>query len=272
MRISEQTKIAVLLRHHPDALERIVALSPDFKKLRNPVLRKLMAGRTTIAMAAKIGGCTPQDFFHALDGPGFEPEELPAPESAVAAQDKLPDFLQHLPAEQLVQLDVRTMLAAGGDPLALIQRTVKELQPGQVLQIINTFEPVPLIRLLERQGFGVYVKAAASDRIETFFFREGAAAPAPPPAVSPQQDGWDELLRHFAGRLQSIDVRHLEMPQPMMSILEALESLPAGEALYVRHKRIPVFLLTELKERDFDYRIKEVAQGEVYLLIFKKGS
>jgi len=56
---------------------------------------------------------------------------------------------------------------------------------------------------------------------------------------------------------------------PMMNILEALEVLPNDKALYVHHKRIPVFLLTELKERNFDYRIKEVQDGEVYLLIFK---
>jgi hypothetical protein len=64
-------------------------------------------------------------------------------------------------------------------------------------------------------------------------------------------------------------VRHLEMPMPMMTILETLEKLPDDAALYVHHKRIPVFLLTELKERNFDYRIKEVSEGEVYLLIFK---
>jgi hypothetical protein len=54
MLINSQTKIAALLKHNPDALEAIVPLSPDFKKLRNPVLRKLMAGRTSIAMASKM--------------------------------------------------------------------------------------------------------------------------------------------------------------------------------------------------------------------------
>jgi hypothetical protein len=61
------------------------------------------------------------------------------------------------------------------------------------------------------------------------------------------------------------------MPMPMMTILEALETLPNQKALYVHHKRIPVFLLTELKDRNFDYRIKEVQDGEVYLLIFKNN-
>lgn len=55
MVINERTKIGTILKHHPDALETIVALSPDFKKLRNPILRKLAAGRATIAMASKWG-------------------------------------------------------------------------------------------------------------------------------------------------------------------------------------------------------------------------
>lgn len=69
--------------------------------------------------------------------------------------------------------------------------------------------------------------------------------------------------------MQTIDVRHMEMPLPMLTILDALDNLSDGEALYVVHKRIPVFLLPELADRKFDYRIKDVADGEVYLLIFK---
>lgn len=55
----------------------------------------------------------------------------------------------------------------------------------------------------------------------------------------------------------------------MMTILEALDVLADDQALYVYHKRIPVFLLPELQERKFDYRIKKIGDGEVYLLIFK---
>ncbi|QLH29510.1 MAG: hypothetical protein HWD63_09045 [Candidatus Parvibacillus calidus] len=49
-----------------------------------------------------------------------------------------------------------------------------------------------------------------------------------------------------------------------------MDSLPEGKALYVHHKRIPVFLLGELNERRFGYRIKEVSENMVYLLIFKE--
>jgi len=106
--------------------------------------------------------------------------------------------------------------------------------------------------------------------VETFFYKKSNTASTPEAAPAPiSADGWEELLLRFAGKMQPIDVRHLEMPQPMMSILEALDHLPAGHALHVHHKRIPVFLLTELKDRKFDYRIKEQGEGEVYLVIFK---
>lgn len=292
MVINEQTKIAALLKHHPDALEAIISLSPDFKKLRNPVLRALMAKRTSIAMASKVGGCKPEDFFRILAPLGFETEpqnensegkknestEEPHPEPTK------PEYLQNLAPENLVYFDVRAMLAGGDDPLKAIQQKIKSLQSGQALVIINNFEPVPLIKLLEKQGYESYVQFIDPERIETYFYRingqdSGAAAENKsqvpestlenPASSKESQEDWDALLNQYKDKIVEIDVRHLEMPMPMMTILENLETLPTEKALYVNHKKVPVFLLTELKDRNFDYRIKEVQEGEVYLLIFK---
>lgn len=277
MLINERTKIAVLLKHHPDALETIVALSPDFKKLRNPILRALMAGRTTIAMASKIGGCKPQAFFEALAPLGFEVDisHVASHEDTVSENSPKPAYLKNLLPQQLINLDVRAMLAEGKDPLKSIQKKVKSLNQGEVLVIINNFKPVPLIKLLEKQGFQTYVNLIDPDTIETYFYKIVATDASSKTEVDagaddlPASGDWETLLKQYEGNLVAIDVRHLEMPMPMMTILENLELLPQGKALYVHHKRIPVFLLTELKERAFDYRIKEIQNGEVYLLIFK---
>lgn len=273
MLINEQTKIATLLKHHPDALETIVKLSPDFKKLRNPILRKLMAGRTSIAMASKIGGRKPEDFFEALAPLGFEADNTSVvpQENTVKQNAPRPEYLSNIQADRLVNFDVRAMLAEGNDPLKQIQQKVKSLRPGEVLVIVNNFEPVPLIKLLEKQGFRTYVNFIDADTIETYFYKTGPANTPKPEAgeEEPVSEDWESLLKQYENSLTEIDVRHLEMPMPMMTILENLEVLPEERALYVHHKRIPVFLLTELKERAFDYRIREVREGEVYLLIFK---
>lgn len=271
MLINPQTKIAALLKHHPDALEAIITLSPDFKKLRNPILRKLMAGRTSISMASKIGGCKPGDFFKKLEPLGFETDDtISADEEVQLPKKSLKQFAKEIEAAHIITLDVREMLAGGNDPLRLIQQHIKELKADQVLKIINTFEPTPLIRLLEKQGFESYVDLIEKDLIETYFYRNSATEKAQKEAPEDEKNDWNELLLQYENKLEPIDVRHLEMPGPMMAILEKLEKLPSDKALYVHHKRIPVYLLSELKDRNFDYRIKEINDSEVFLLIFKR--
>ena len=268
MTINAHTKIATLLKYHPEALEAIVSLSPDFKKLRNPVLRRIMAGRTSISMAAKIGGCKPEDFFAKLAPLGFNVDDSPS-QVIEPERKSLPPYLQSIQQKQIVCLDVRTMLSEGRDPLNLILQTVKKLQPGEVMKIINTFEPTPLINVLQKQGFDSYVDPSNDKLIETYFFKtQPSVSPGVGPAIDHSTD-WEHILKRFEERLQSIDVRELEMPMPMMTILEALNRLPDEKALYVYHKRIPVFLLTELRERNFDYRIKELSDHDVHLIIFK---
>src|ERR1035437_657968 len=269
MIINANTKIAAVLKQHPDALEAIISISPKFEKLRNPLLRKLMAGRTSIAMASKISGCTENDFFKKLEPLGFEVNRTMATE-VITEVKKLPIFFRKVKPEQIVELDVRQVIDSGKDPLNLIIQKVKTIQPGQVLKIINTFEPTPLMSLLKKQGFESFADRISDNLVETYFYKgESAFAGIPSEQKPANNNDWDELLKQYDGRIQNVDVRHLEMPQPMLTILAELDKLPIGYALFVHHKRIPVFLLPELNERGFDYRIKEVSDNEVYLLIFK---
>ncbi len=273
MLINEQTKISTLLKHNADALEALITLSSDFKKLRNPLLRKIMASRTTISMASKIGKCTPEDFYRVLKPLGFEHDAEPVVDTQdeKTAQKPMPDYLKQVNKGLIIDLDVRAMLAEGNDPLRLIQQKVKVLKQGEVLKIINTFEPTPLIMLLGKQGFQSFVNEISKDEIETYFYKTDNETKVELNEDSGTSSDWDNILQQYSNQLVEIDVRHLEMPMPMMTILETLETLPQDKALYVHHKRIPVFLLTELKDRNFEYRIKEVQEGEVYLLIFHNG-
>jgi len=66
-----------------------------------------------------------------------------------------------------------------------------------------------------------------------------------------------------------LDVRHLEMPMPMVTILESLETLKEGEALFVHHQRLPQFLLPELENRRYIWASKVVDEGNTKLIIFK---
>jgi uncharacterized protein (DUF2249 family) len=267
MILNANTKIAAILKEHPDALEAIISISSKFEKLRNPLLRKLMAGRTTIGMATKISGCTPTAFYEQLKPLGFEIDTLTLP--AEEEKTAMPDFVLNLKKEQIIELDVRPVIASGKDPLNIITEKVKTIKAGEVLKIINIFEPIPLIRLLEKQGFLVYADVINDNLVETYFLKQAKTSETIATANSDTTTGWDEALQQYGDKIKSIDVRQMEMPMPMHTILEALDTLPCDTALFVYHKRIPVFLLPELAERKFDYRIREISDGEVRLLIFK---
>ena len=265
--INANTKISVLLREDPAALEAIITLSPKFNKLRNPLLRKLMASRTTIRMASKIGGVTPEDFFAKLEPLGFG-IDLAANGEETKASTPMPEFMKHITPENVLELDVRPILNEGKDPFNMILGKVKALEHRQTLKIINDFEPIPLILLLEKQGFKTYSEVVDGNMYHTWFFKSDASI-IPDATVKGNDGDFEACVKKYEGRTTTIDVRHLEMPLPMLTILDELDNLPEGQALYVDHKRIPVFLLPELEERKFEYRAKEISEGDVKLFIFK---
>jgi uncharacterized protein (DUF2249 family) len=267
MTINANTKISKILKQNPDALEAIISINPKFEKLRNPLLRKLMAARTSIGMASKIGGFEVDRFFEKLEPLGFEPDREAAFESNTE-RPKLPAFFNSLKADQIIDFDVRPIMEEGKDPLASIVAKVKSIPKGGVLKIINSFEPTPLIALLKKQGFESFVDPVDNQLVETYFYKSDDKSVVIEEKEN-KSEGWEQLIKTFEGKMQKVDVRQMEMPQPMMTILESIENLPQEHALYVYHRRIPVFLLPELKERKFDYRIKEEAPNEVRLLIFK---
>lgn len=269
MQINANTKIAALIKAHPDALETIITLSPRFTKLRNPILRKVMAGRTSIAMAASLGGCTIEDFFAQLAPLGFTIDRLTVPVIEPETVNEIPDFLKNLAPDRLVELDVRPLIESGKDPLTVIIEKVSDLKDRQILKLINSFDPTPLKSLLRKKGFESFTETVNAELVNTYFYKATAQTLVVETINPSATVGWDEILQRFSGKLVTVDVRQLEMPLPMHTILEALGTLPAEKALFVYHKRIPVFLLPELEERNLSYRIKEISETEVHLLIYK---
>lgn len=267
IKINANTKISALLKAHPQALDAIISISSKFNKLKNPLLRKLMASRTSIAMASKIGGVQVADFFEKFKSLGFEIDETIA-EKKTNNESNLPIFIQHISKENIKELDVRPVINSGNDPFNIILNSVKQLQKGDVLKLINSFEPAPLIPIINKQGFEAFVEHESSEVVNTYFYKINETEINSPDLTNNEED-WQSIIEKYSNNLVTIDVRNLEMPLPMLTILEEIEKIPNYKALYVYHKRIPVFLLPELKERNFDYRTKEITDGEVHLLIFK---
>jgi len=182
--------------------------------------------------------------------------------------------------KEVLAFDVRNILAGGSDPLKEILQKFKSLRENQVLCIINGFVPLPLIRLLEGKNAKTYTETIGPGEYHTYFIPDAGSPPAQIPKPSnPPSPGVlmeDQLSFETAcanippDTRQDIDVRALEMPQPMQEILAALERLPKGHALYVFHKRVPVHLLEDLAEQSYEIHITTLSEKDVRLLIIKR--
>ena len=56
-------------------------------------------------------------------------------------------------ATTFVDVDVRPILRAGGEPFEKIMVAVAALKPGEGLRLFATFKPVPLLHMLGSKGF-----------------------------------------------------------------------------------------------------------------------
>ncbi|GEO05045.1 hypothetical protein AAE02nite_27090 [Adhaeribacter aerolatus] len=262
LKINAETRISTLIRANPATIEAIASINKHFEKLRNPLLRKVLASRVTIADAARIGGTSVEVFFEKLKALGFVSERAGAvtPNPVTAP---LPD----LPPVGLT-LDVREGLQQGLDPFKEIMAAAENLPAGKSLLIINTFEPIPLYAILRKKGFTHYTCQSADNLVHTYFYQAGPAV-APDKPLPNAEKPFKNLYRQYQHNLVELDVRNLEMPLPMMTILEAVHKLLAGQALLVYHCRVPQYLLPQLAENGFGWAVANPSPGEVRLLIYK---
>ncbi len=172
--------------------------------------------------------------------------------------------------EKTVTLDVRPILATGVDPFEEIMKNLKVLKDDETLLVVNTFEPVPLIMKLKNQGYSCEVKRPEDGTVHTYLTKISDNIET---ETSEKEHtniiNFEDALEKFKGKITEVDVRPLEMPLPMVTILEEVEKLKAGEALFVFHKRLPQYLLPELEKRGYNYVSKEKDENNINFIIFK---
>lgn len=271
MKINSQTKISVLIKENPETIDAIISVNPHFSKLKNPLLRGILASRTTIGDAARIGKCDIDALFKSLTEIGFDIEKDAIVKENKIEQSVNPEIMSAIKLAKVTSLDVRPTLARGGDPFNEIMGELMRLQDGFALEVINTFEPTPLITIANTRGYASMVETK-EDVVYTYFFKVAEAkeeAGSNNLVFRVSVSEHEERRANCKKDIHEIDVRDLEMPLPMITILKELEELKENGALYVHHKKVPQYLLPELAERKFKTWIAEVDENNVKLLIHK---
>jgi uncharacterized protein (DUF2249 family) len=163
-----------------------------------------------------------------------------------------------------VHLDVRDDIRLGLEPFARIMAAVRALRDGAALVLRAPFEPAPLYDVLGRRGLAHWTERRASDDWSVWFYGESRAAAEA--AIAERSARGAEVP---SGALR-IDVRGLEPPQPLVRVLERLDTLGEAEQLEVIHDRRPVFLYPQLDERGFVHETDEPGPGVVRIRIRKR--
>lgn len=262
MKINKHTKIKAFITK--ESIESIQHINSSFKKLDTWTIEKYASSGVDVKDLAKAGGILSNNFLTHLKKLGFEVEY----DSDNAQQTGIKEKIK-LDKLKIVPLDVRPTIAAGNDPFSEIMQAISLLQEDETLQIINIFVPFPLINVLEGRGFKSWTNTISDKEHHTFFTKANTATSPVVEKKETSEGDFDTKLASFGDKVKEIDVRHLEMPEPMVTILEKLETLPENHVLLVNHKKVPQFLLPELKSRNYQWMYKEIEVGHLLFIVFK---
>jgi len=270
MIVTKNTLISELIDENEAAIEAIATVNKNFRKLKNPFLRKMLAPRVSIKDATKIGSTTIEEIFVKLEEIGFEIEKVK--EGTVEKIEKSDiKKSQNMRRDKIIEFDVRPVLDGGVDPFKQIMEKLKPMNDDETLLIINTFEPVPLLNILKTEGYEYEVERPEAGVVYTYLTRvpEGVTDEKLEIKESDIVLEFSDIENRFEGKMKEIDVRDLEMPMPMVTILEELEQVSNTDALYVHHKRLPQYLIPELESRDYKMVSQEIDDDNMKIIIFK---
>ena len=165
---------------------------------------------------------------------------------------------------EFIDVDVRPILRAGGEPFSVIMQAVEGLEPGQGMRLFATFKPIPLFGVLGSRGFSHEAIELDGGEWEVLFRPEAAL---PPPSIDP-----GTRCVRMAGAIDRTRQPRSRSPRADGRILEATERLKAGEVLSALLLREPRFLFPELAERGHQWRGGFDAGRTTYRISIRVGS
>ena len=296
--ITPGERVARVLERDERLVEVFVAASPAFTRLRSPAMRRIMARLVSVEQAAKMAGLDAaalvarlNDALAKLSGSATEgvlaAAEMPAGGASARTEEErmedtpemldVAESLRAMPPEQVVEVDVREELRNGQEPFSRIMAAQRSVPEGGVLMLRAIFEPVPLYRVMEKQGLGHHTERLAEDDWVVWFFAPGTLVGGQLRGASSQSERtagtWEPATGDQGDEVEEgvliLDVRGMEPPEPMVRTLAALETLPAGATLVQLNERVPKFLLPKLAELGFTYEVREQS-GELVRVFIRR--
>lgn len=167
--ITPETKVGALLDAYPELEEVLISLSPTFKKLKNPVLRKTIAKVASLHQVAKVGDVSLGALINGLRAAvGMENLAVASGESSGNAG--APAWFES--SKVVDSFDARPFIEKGQHPMGEVISRLGQLKSGQIQELITPFVPAPLIDMAKGKGYTAWSKMESSDLVRTYFAKE----------------------------------------------------------------------------------------------------
>lgn len=171
------------------------------------------------------------------------------------------------PSLDLTRFDVREIPCRVKH--AQIFQRWSDLRVGGHFVLVNDHDPIPLYYQFAAQFPGAFEWEYLERGPEEFQVKitKLTAVDVPAPVASQTCGSHAKHHARSEGEVQEIDARGLEPPEPLIRILMALQSLPAGCKLRAITDRHPCHLFGEATQRGFRHECTEQPDGSWVTLL-----
>jgi Domain of unknown function (DUF1858) len=175
--ITPDSRLGELLERWPGLEDVLLQLSPHFRALQNPVLRRTIAKVATLRQVSKVSGVALGVLLEKLRaGAGLPAVACSGGEGEVRAER--PAWAAESAATRT--RDARGAIEAGEHPMPAVLADLAALPEGGIYQLLTPFVPAPLVELAGGKGFAAHSVIESEALVRTFFRRKGEAAPGSP--------------------------------------------------------------------------------------------
>ncbi len=172
--ITPDSRLGELLERLPGLEDVLLELSPHFKALENPVLRRTVAKVATLRQVSKVSGVALGVLVARLRaGAGLAPADT-VEEASDGAPAERPPWAD--PREVARTHDARAAIEAGEHPMQRVMADLAGLADGEVYALVTPFVPAPLVDLARGKGFAAFSALEGEAIVRTYFRRDDGAA------------------------------------------------------------------------------------------------
>jgi hypothetical protein len=168
--ITPESKVGDLLERWPGLEEVLVSISPHFRALRNPILRRTVAKVATLRQVAAVGGVPLGTLVERLRAAAGLPFLAFAEDGGGASLR--PPWAEQGAATRVH--DARAAIESGEHPMPRVMADLGALAAGEVYELVTPFVPAPLVDLARGKGFEAFSVAVEEGLVRTFLRRAPA--------------------------------------------------------------------------------------------------